>query len=729
VDTRLVQKRFRKTPWFASEIAPDAWLGAQGNEVVGPGLRTSSLLPVVAEELFRLLDLGVPSSKPIPGRRVQTPEESAREKEILSWIPRFGFTHPIDVDVDDDSPLFDPVETPVASLELARKIDAAAAKLGIEIAWFRTSKKGSLHGDLTVPEGVESPWLVRATGWWVAKYLLEPIQAPRLSDLSRRKSERGSALYVDDSRWNSNPDSRGLLWRPAFARKPNGLPKTPIDIYTGELMDMSSASWKDMPVPLPVPDRFFLEGIQAIEAEIRLEEQGRRIRAQRSERRARRGRVVLPGREIQSVLESDLERVKASKRLTAIWNDPPPAQSEGGRSKRDFRFAYAALSEGLDEESVIRLLNVMPGSKTSTRDRRYADGTVRSARKYVDQDLARKPEVQGFDKQVESYFTASVGEVGENQLKNMLRYNAVEAERAGYEKAAGYFWDVVSCGMFSEEEVCREHGVVGARYIVCKQEKVCRVCGKARALIHFENMITSWPERVAITNVVVTEGAFEGDELDQTRALREKIAAKLPRSVPVRWMIGHLELAAVVPEDKAGYLEDAVKAFQGQVEVVGKYRAAEEFLTVRSSPQRWILSQAMRTGWDVDPEEVWGSPWLTKKLTQTSANRSGRKTFPWLNEEQISALTKAKARERRQTAAGSCPKETFDPNAPGGPLLTICGKRCERHLKHVPTGAFLGLKRLEGWRLKEARELARLSPSAEVSHVLPTSREQVGLRL
>lgn len=188
---RFASRRIREDTWHVVPDLDDDVLAELG-WVVASQTRDASGLDEEQDDYLRHL-LTAP----------RWAGDDAKLHELLALCPFTGRMPPIDLDPQTPT-------TPDELRTFAERFEAHWLARGLgSIQWFTTGNRG-LHGHFPVPEGVASPYLVRAYGVLVR----EVAKAAGLDILTEFRAREGRpALLVDDSLYDRDATGRGGLWR------------------------------------------------------------------------------------------------------------------------------------------------------------------------------------------------------------------------------------------------------------------------------------------------------------------------------------------------------------------------------------------------------------------------------------------------------------------------------------------------------------------------------------
>ena len=260
---RLAQKS-DKTRWRLVEGLPDHILAQAGWQLGGPIVHLDSLDAEEQNETRVLLYR--PSSD-------LTVEQRLRLSSLLSRCDR-STVPPIDLDLRDSLP---PHQRNEEHRETLGAITRECISVGLPApVWTLSGGKG-FHGDLHLPEGVQSPHLLEAVGDLVRE-AARRAGVPLLSE-HREKGSR-PPVVVDDSLYTRAAGSRGVVWRLIGAEHPSGERKRPIRvpypaisnpdrirIAIKEVCDLIAISTPD-PVSLSPAERAEVEASDHLRAEV-----------------------------------------------------------------------------------------------------------------------------------------------------------------------------------------------------------------------------------------------------------------------------------------------------------------------------------------------------------------------------------------------------------------------------------------------------------------------------
>lgn len=349
---RIGQRDFGASPWLVCPFLPDAELASQGWKLAGPGRDASALSFGEREELGWLLDMAI---------KQQSPEDHARETELLERCPYTTYVPPIDIDVAEESAAFKkiggPQEAYGAALRYAQILHQTCQEVGLgEPDWHRTNARGGTHGDLLAPEEIADAQLllyVRALVQRAARI----ANVPLLSQQPHRKEERRHAVYVDDTLFSRTTAKRGVQWRLVGASKPGKDPKQPWNVFVDQ--------------PRPSSDRRVTISIQALAAEreramelLHEEEEPEASRPTPAERVERNRALFATTRAPLS--QADMAWLAAHPEIKAQFDTP--VASIADRSAHLWHVVLAAKKAGADDQLMARLGWNMPGSKAAERE-------------------------------------------------------------------------------------------------------------------------------------------------------------------------------------------------------------------------------------------------------------------------------------------------------------------------------------------------------------------------
>ena len=341
---RYAQRAMGESAWLVAEAADDGELRSMDYATASPIIDAA---PLSADDQQRLADLLV----------ADDPDERDL-RALLSQCVRSGPVAGIDLDVVKESAAFqdDPEAARDRALELAQRIDAAVDHYGLgRPAWCITSARGGLHGDLVAPEGIGHSDLLRVVGHIVARMAAE-LTVPVRSDVFGNGRDRAEvlatcpAVMLDDNPFRAAPDTRGRCWRLVGTMKPEGQPKAPIDLATGQPLAIEQY------VP---PVAMDLDKMRAAicewEAIQRQEEAERAAQQREAEKRAAHARRELQRRGIADERDlSSAERIEIARE--ALANCEP---STSGANGHDAAIKAACLATGRyglsAEEAVVAL--------------------------------------------------------------------------------------------------------------------------------------------------------------------------------------------------------------------------------------------------------------------------------------------------------------------------------------------------------------------------------------
>ena len=417
---RFTQASFGPSPWVLIPAAPDKRLASKGKSLAGPVYDLSLLSDAERQSLLALLR---------QRKKTQTPDQMEQEKALLERCPRRLILPPLDVDVCQDSREYDPDHARQLASQYRDALDKAAADKGLgDIEWWETNDHGGSHGHLAASKLPPHPDLLRMVHALICE-VAKAADVPLLTELPHGKENR-PAVYLDDTLFLRKPDSRGVMWRLPWTRKPGRIShqKRPIE------NELSTATRR-------VIDRAAVQSAVERRDVVRARSRMAGVANSPSKKpaRQRQGQLKRPSGKLAG---SEKEMLKESKKLRLIWNNVSAGKDgKVDRSKRDCWFAVCALEAGATDQQTINLLYRLPGGKASSDNRELAyvmdvlswayDRIARREKKKVSVLPCSTLSLQGNTDKPESRYDS--GHLGEDHLEwsmheRRIAYYATESE-------------------------------------------------------------------------------------------------------------------------------------------------------------------------------------------------------------------------------------------------------------------------------------------------------------
>lgn len=268
------------------------------------------------------------------------------------------------------------------------------------------------------------------------------------------------------------------------------------------------------------------------------------------------------------------------------------------------------------------------------------------------------------------------------------------AELAEYKgrRAAKQLFGAVYCGTVSRRWVCPTHGEICRCKLRCQHELTCQHCRSARYKIYANWISAEYPSQTAVA--VIDLPSDQTNPVTQSLDLKARLRKELPKSVAQRYYHGHRKLMITCLPEEQKYLGYAVKKAREwgnaaeEVQIMTRQQVAQTFLDTRVTISKDFEALVEWSPYRIDPELVFEYPWMKKNLKLTSANKLGRKSFPWPSRDQISALAKGDKQEQPEF----CQKVTELDEKSG--IMTLCGIRIWNAYYHDPSEQLITRSRM-----------------------------------
>lgn len=606
---RFLRRSWRKSaPWDLSDLISDEIAVSRGYVLGGQGRDTSDLTEEERVELMMLL-----------GRRPSSfsDEECKRQKELLS---RTGFTQlvgPIDIDVNTLAANFDPEIARKKALEYAKRLAHYAPELGLgDPNWFSVSWMGGFHADLIAPEGFSDPDLLHGVRLMVERLALRtevPLYLKQPAEAKRDKTVR-TDVYLDDSVLNKNANARGGLWRLPGKAKPKGKKKTAVDVLATGCPELLIPY-----VPTPIDKEALKESI----AKYKLS----RIKPEKY-------KATIPLKEPAPIevrtgyaTSEDLSFLRKHSPLLNIWNQ----ENVTDRSYRDFDMALQATKLGASEDSALRLMRAMPGSK-ATQDHRgfsYDRSILGSVERFIS-SVGDATNYEGFIKP-ENYLHASrevilkaVDLTVDWKIKNKLIAT-------------------LACGEAVVYSECSKDSLVEVEGIHRCERVTCSYCEPRRVKLQIDSASKAWPSELIVARLDTNSDSIASCKKSYSKfkdKLKDSFKKKKARKLLSRLRCFRAPGEVFVVFNDASRFEKLSKLFGDVVKKVSKSEALEELKATLYKRFKRIQTYILQG----DAEALASDPWVGHVVSITSGRKS---KLPWLSKEAIRQKAKSDANSRR----------------------------------------------------------------------------------